>query len=199
MLIVQNAVISDDIAENMFVCHLEKCKGACCSAGDLGAPLEISELQILDQIFEQIKPYLSERGIREIQEQGKYVKDSEGDFSTTLINGKDCAYSVYDSKGFLKCGIENAYKDGKTSFKKPISCHLYPIRIEKYDEYETMNYHQWDICAPACSLGSALAVPLYQFLKEPLIRKYGQIWYEELEQAIAQMKIDKTEQMKKIF
>ena len=107
-------------------------------------------------------------------------KDFEGDFSTTTIGGKECAFAIYDEKKVLKCGIEQAYLDGKTKFKKPISCHLYPIRITKYDHYEALNYDRWSICSAACSLGAKLGVPIYKFLKEALIRKYGEAWYEEL-------------------
>jgi hypothetical protein len=184
MILVENTVISDDIAEKFFVCNLEKCKGACCVEGDLGAPLENSELAILEEIYEQVKPYLSAEGIAAIEKQGKYIKDWEDDFSTTTIDEKECAYAIYDEKGILKCGIEQAYLDGKISWKKPISCHLYPIRITKYDEYEAINYDRWSICSDACELGEKLGVPVYQFLKEPLIRKYGEKWYHELENEV---------------
>ncbi len=184
MIVVGNAILSDDIAENEFVCNLEKCKGGCCEAGDLGAPLERSELVILDEIYETIKPYLSKEGIQVIEEQGKYVIDFEGDYSTPMVRGKACAYAIKDSKGVWACGIEKAYLAGKISFQKPISCHLYPIRITKYDDFEALNYHRWDICSSACSLGKALSIPLYHFLKEALVRKYGINWYEDLVQQI---------------
>lgn len=180
MIVIGKAILSDDIAENEFVCNLEKCKGACCEAGDLGAPLEHDELPILDEIYENVKPYLSEEGRAEIEKQGKYVLDFEGDYSTPMIQGKACAYAVMDTKGAWACGIEKAYLDGKVAFRKPISCHLYPIRITKYDDFEALNYHRWDICSPACSLGKHLSVPLYRFLKDALIRKYGEAWYKEL-------------------
>ena len=180
MILVEKTVISDDIKDSFFVCHLEKCKGACCVEGDLGAPLEDEELAILDDIYEAVNPYISEEGRQVIDRQGKYVLDDENEFSTPTINGKECAYAVYDEKGILKCGIELAYKDKKTSFQKPISCHLYPIRVTRYDDYEAINYNRWYICNDACTLGEALNVPLYKFLKEPLIRKYGEEWYEEL-------------------
>jgi Protein of unknown function (DUF3109) len=187
MILVENTVISDDVAEKFFVCNLEKCKGACCVEGDLGAPLEESELPILDEIYEQVKPYLSEKGIKAIEKQGKYIKDWEGEFSTTTIDDKECAYAIYDQKGILKCAIEQAYLDKKITWKKPISCHLYPIRITKYDDYEAINYDRWHICSDACDLGDKLGVPVYQFLKEPLIRKYGEKWYKELEKEVSEM------------
>ena len=186
MIVIDNTYISDDILDNFFVCDLEKCKGACCVEGDLGAPLELDELLVLEEILEEVKPYLMPEGIHEIEQQGPYIHDHEGDFSTPTIEGRECVYAFYDEKGFLKCGIEAAYRDGKIDFPKPISCHLYPIRISKLGkgEDEAINYHRWKICNPACSHGKALGIPIYQFLKEPLIRKYGEEWYEVLEQAI---------------
>ena len=180
MILVENAVISDDIKENFFVCDLDKCKGACCVEGDLGAPLEVSELEVLEEAYPEVKPYLSKEGIEAIEGEGLYIKDFEGDYSTTTIGGKECAFAVYDEQGILKCGIEQAFFDGKISFRKPVSCHLYPIRVTKYDHYEALNYDRWSICKAACILGDKLGVPVYKFLKEPLIRKYGEDWYREL-------------------
>ncbi|MGB0524238.1 MAG: DUF3109 family protein [Flammeovirgaceae bacterium] len=184
MLTVEHTILSDDIVENFFVCNLDKCKGACCVEGDLGAPLEEDELPILEEILDKVMPYLTEEGKREIEKQGPYVLDEEGDFSTPTIGGKECAYALYDEKGILKCGIELAHNDGKIDYKKPISCHLYPIRVGKYDEFEAINYDRWDICAAACAFGKELSVPLYEFLKEPLIRRYGEAWYAKLLQEI---------------
>ena len=180
MIDLGNTLISDEIREKFFVCDLEKCKGACCVEGDLGAPLNVDELQVLEEVYPEVRPYLSEQGVKEIENQGKYILDEEGDYSTPTINGKECAYAVYDDEGVLKCGIEQAYLDGKIDYKKPISCHLYPIRVTKYAEFEALNYDNWHICSPACELGNKLGVPVYQFLKEPLIRKFGQEWYEQL-------------------
>ena len=184
MLVVADTIVSDDIADKFFVCHIEKCKGACCIEGDLGAPLELDELEILKQIYQEVKPYLSAEGIAAIEAQGFYIKDFEGDYSTPTIENRECAYAIYDENKNLKCGIEQAYLEGKTSFRKPISCHLYPIRAKKYGDFEALNYNRWEICSPACSLGEKLGVPIYKFLKEPLIRKYGQSWYEELVEQI---------------
>ncbi|MDW7692252.1 DUF3109 family protein [Flammeovirgaceae bacterium SG7u.111] len=180
MIVIGDTVISDDIAENYFVCNLAKCKGACCVEGDLGAPLNDDELEVMEEIQEVVKPYLSEEGKREIEKQGAYIKDWEGDFSTPTINDKECAYAIYDEKGSLKCGIEQAYFDGKISYRKPISCHLYPARITKYDKYDAINYDRWSICSDACSYGEELEVPLYEFLKVPFVRKYGEDWYNSL-------------------
>jgi hypothetical protein len=184
MILVGNAVISDDIKERFFVCNLEKCKGACCVEGDLGAPLEDDELEKISRAYSQVKPYLTEAGIKAIEAQGAYIKDWEGDFSTPTIEGKECAYAIRDEKGILKCGIEQAYLDGKTDFQKPVSCHLYPIRVTKYEEYEALNYDRWAICSAACTFGKELNVPLYKFLKNALIRKYGETWYGELVEEI---------------
>jgi Protein of unknown function (DUF3109) len=184
MILIENTCISDDVADKFFVCNLDKCKGACCVEGDLGAPLEESELPILEEIYEHVKPYLSEAGIAAIEAQGKYIKDWEGDFSTTTIDEKECAYAIYDQRGILKCGIEQAYLDKKITFKKPISCHLYPIRVTKYENYHAINYDRWHICSDACELGDKLGVPVYKFLKEPLVRAYGEEWYGQLETEI---------------
>ncbi len=180
MILLEDQVLSDDIKEQFFVCDLNACKGACCVEGDLGAPLEESELQELAKAYEAVKPYLSDEGKKAIEKEGLYIKDFEGDYSTTTINGKECAFAIYDENKVLKCGIEQAYLDGKTDFKKPISCHLYPIRITKYDHYEALNYDRWDICSAACTLGSKLGVPVYKFLKDALVRKYGEAWYDQL-------------------
>ncbi len=190
MIIEGNAVLSDDLKEHFFVCNLEKCKGACCVEGDLGAPLDQNELPIVDQVLDEVMPYLSDEGKKAIQKNGPYILDEEGDYSTTTINNKECAFAIYDQRGILKCGIEQAYNDGKISYKKPISCHLYPIRITKYDHYDALNYDQWEICSDACDLGQELKVPVYKFLKDPLIRKYGEKWYSQL---CDQIEIDKEE------
>lgn len=186
MIKVGEVLVSDDIREKEFVCNLTKCKGACCVEGDYGAPLEKAELEILEEIYPKIKSYLTKEGIKAIEEQGTHIVDPDGDLSTPTINGKECAYARYDEKNVLKCGIEEAHKDGKIKFKKPISCHLYPIRINKKKDFEAVNYHKWHICSPACSLGKELQVPLYKFLKEPLIRKYGEAWYSGLVKAIGE-------------
>ncbi len=180
MILIENTVISDDIMDKFFVCDLLKCKGACCVEGDLGAPLNDDELPIMHEIYEKVKPYLSEIGRQTIEQEGVYVKDWEGDYSTPVIEGRECAYAIYDKNKMLKCGIEQAYLAGKISWQKPISCHLYPIRITKYDHYDALNYDRWHICSDACTHGANLGVEVYKFLKEPLIRKYGEAWYQEL-------------------
>ncbi len=187
MLKVDKVLVSDDVTAKKFVCDLERCKGACCVAGDSGAPLEEEELAILDDIYDKVSPYLTAQGRKAIKQYGKYLVDSDGDYVTPLVNGdQECAYTVFEN-GFAKCGIEKAYEAGAVNFHKPISCHLYPIRIEKLKSgVEALNYHKWELCKAACSLGKKLNVPVYQFLKNPLIRKYGKKWFEKLELAVKQ-------------
>ncbi|AFM06386.1 Protein of unknown function (DUF3109) [Bernardetia litoralis DSM 6794] len=178
---IKNTLVSDNVAFTQFVCNLNKCKGACCVEGEMGAPLDDEERHILEDIYEDVKPFLTEEGIEAIEKQGKYVLDEDNDFSTTLIERNTaCAYVTYDEKGITKCGIEKAFEAGKIDYQKPISCHLYPIRITKYTSFDAINYDEWDICTAACSFGKELKVPVYKFLKTPLIRKYGTEWYDEL-------------------
>jgi hypothetical protein len=184
MLELDHTLISDDLKTAFFVCDLSKCKGACCVEGDLGAPLEDQELEIMDAIYPEVAPFLSDAGNRAISEQGTYIKDYEGDYSTPTVDGEECAYAIYDADGVLKCGIEEAYHQGKIDFQKPLSCHLYPVRITSYQHYDAVNYDQWRICDPACDLGKSLQMPLYRFLKAPLVRKYGEQWYRRLEELI---------------
>lgn len=188
MIVIDDKIISDDIIQRDFVCNLSACKGACCVEGEGGAPLEEHELSILDDIYEDVKPFLTPEGIAAIEAQGKYVPfeaeyhdmSNATGFETPLVEGGKCAYLNFDEKGIAKCQIENAWEQGIVEFQKPISCHLYPIRIKKYENYDAVNYFKWDICSPACTLGKELQVPVYKFLKEPLVRKYGNAFYEQL-------------------
>ena len=183
MFQVGKTIISEEILEKEFVCDLTKCKGACCVEGEAGAPLEVEETKILKEIYPKIKPYMTAQGIDAVQKQGLFVKGADGELETPLIDGADCAYVTFDKKGTALCGIEQAYRDGLISWKKPISCHLYPIRIKNYSAFSAVNFHKWQICDDACSWGEELKVPLYKFVKEALIRKYGEAWYKELEKA----------------
>ncbi|MHA3047519.1 DUF3109 family protein [Riemerella anatipestifer] len=183
MIQIEDKLISEDLFSEEFVCNLSKCKGACCIEGDAGAPLEQSEVKILEDIYPKIKSYLRSEGIKAIEEQGTSVEDFEGDLVTPLIDNRDCAYVIFDEKGITKCGIEKAYEEGAIDWQKPISCHLYPIRITEYSTFTAFNYHEWKICSNACSLGKELKVPVYKFLKTPLIRKYGEGFYQTLTEA----------------
>ncbi len=180
MFQVGKTIISDDLFEEEFVCNLADCKGICCVEGDSGAPLEEAEKEILERIYPSIKEYLTPEGIEAIEQQGKYVLDMDGDLTTPLIKGRECAYVTKAENGTYLCGIEKAYREKKINWPKPVSCHLYPVRVKEFPEFQTLNYHQWDICSSACTLGQSLKVPLYKFLKEPLIRKFGQAWYDEV-------------------
>lgn len=186
MIIVQDKLVSDELVEEQFICNLSACKGACCWEGDSGAPLEEAELPILDSIFERVKPFLSPAGIQAIEQQGKYVWfDEAEEYGTPLVDNGPCAYMTLGAGGTAQCGIEAAYRAGAIDFQKPISCHLYPIRVGKNEElgFEALNYHQWDICSAACELGRKEKMPVYRFLREAIVRKYGQEFYEELDGA----------------
>jgi hypothetical protein len=187
MIAIDKVLISDDVIEAKFVCDLHKCKGGCCEDGDAGAPLEKDEKRILDENFNVIKTYLTKEGLQEIERQGKYVYDREFGWVTPTIDGKICAYGYRDAQGIIKCGIEQAYNDGKLQWKKPISCHLYPIKVSQSKTYTNVNYEPRDVlCKPACTLGKKLKLPVYQFLKEAIIRKFGMEFYDTLHQIAAE-------------
>ena len=193
MIAINNILISDEVVKEQFVCDLGKCKGACCVDGDAGAPLEKEELQHINDVFEAVLPYLNEESKKEIDRQGRYVYDKEYGWVTPTIDSKICVYGIVDKQGIVKCGIEQAYLDGKVTWKKPISCHLFPIITKKSKRTTTeyVNYEpREDNCKAACALGKKLKVPVYQFLKEPLIRKYGKEWFKQLEQS-AKLKLKK--------
>jgi hypothetical protein len=180
MLQVGNTLVSLDLIEKQFVCNLSRCKGACCVHGDSGAPLEEEELKEIEEAYPAVKPYLREVSVKTIEEKGKWLVDGDGDKVTSLVEGKECVFVAFE-KGVATCAIEKAYNDGKIKFRKPVSCHLYPVRLTVYSSYIAVNYHDWDICKPAVKQGSKLGVPLFVFLKEALIRKFGSEWYSELE------------------
>jgi len=182
MFQIKNALVSEEIIEKDFVCNLNACKGACCVDGEAGAPLEEEETEILVDIYVKVKPFLTKAGIAAIEEDGAFVKGEDGEWETPLVNKNECAYVIYDANAVAKCGLEEAYNAGATKWKKPISCHLYPIRTKAYSTFTAVNYHKWEICDPACSLGAELKVPIYKFVKESLIRKFGAEWYAELEE-----------------
>lgn len=181
MIEIDDKLVSLDLFEKQFVCDLNKCKGACCVEGDSGAPLTMEEVEILENEYKNIKPYLTKEGIEVIDKEGVFYIDIDNEPVTTLVNQKECSFVTYDENGITKCGIEKAYEQGATKFKKPISCNLYPIRVAKLKNFKALNYNKWDICAPACDLGKELQVSVYKFLKDPLIRAFGKEFYQKLE------------------
>ena len=194
MIAIDNVLLSDKIVSEQFVCDLAKCKGACCVDGDAGAPLDRKELKNIDEVFEAVLPYLNETSLKEIEKQGRYVYDKEFGWVTPTINGQICVYGIFDKNGVVKCGIEQAYLDGKVKWKKPISCHLFPIITKKSSDgvTEYANYEpREDHCKAACSLGKKLKVPVYEFLKEPLIRKFGEEFYNALDATANHLKTNK--------
>ncbi len=181
-----NTIVSEDIIEKDFVCNLNACRGACCVEGEAGAPVSQEETRILQDIYPKVKPFLREEGLKAIEEQGVYITTERSELETPLVNGKECAYVTFSEKGIAACGIEEAYQAGEIDaiapgFKKPISCHLYPVRVQNYNSFSAVNYHRWPICTDACDLGKELSVPVYRFVKDALIRRFGEGWYLELE------------------
>jgi len=189
MFQIGRTIISEEILEQDFVCNLNACKGACCIDGNAGAPLEDAETEILVNIFNEVKPFLRDEGIAAIEKQGAFVKGDDGEWETPLINESECAYVTYDEANIAKCGLEEAYNQGVTNWKKPVSCHMYPVRIREYTELTAVNYHKWEICDPACALGAKLKVPIYKFVKEALVRKFGEDWYAELEEVANELNL----------
>lgn len=188
MFQIGKTIVSEEIISNDFVCNLSACKGACCVDGDAGAPVEPEEAKILAAIYPKVKPFLRQKGIEAIEAQGTSITTEDGEIETPLIDGADCAYVTFDDRGTALCGIEEAYNQGEIDWKKPVSCHLYPIRVQDYSEFAAVNYHKWYICDDACSLGKELQVPVYKFVKEALIRKFGEDWYTELEKVAEKIK-----------
>ena len=188
MIEVGSVLVHEDVIKENFVCNLNKCKGACCLEGDSGAPLEAAELDILKEIYPKVKPFMTAKGIATIEREGTHVTDYDGEYTTPCVEkNKECAYVTWEND-ITKCAIEKAYEQGAINWKKPISCHLYPIRITKYPEFDVLNYDRWSICSPACSFGNELKVSVHQFLKGPLTRKYGAEWYAELEEVVDYIK-----------
>ncbi len=173
-------VVSEEILDNDFVCNLNACKGACCVAGSAGAPVAPEERAVLERLYAKVRPFLRPEGRAAIEAQGTYVKGEDGSWETPLVDGEECAYVIYEGEKAL-CGIEAAQRAGVIDWPKPVSCHLYPVRVLEYTSLTAVNYHRWDICDPACELGASLKVPIYKFVKDALIRKFGEEWYSELE------------------
>jgi len=191
MYIIDNIIVSDDVTDAHFACNLTACKGACCWEGDFGAPLEREELAVLEEIYPEVAPYLTDEGRAAIKEQGLYTTNEKlGGWDTTLVDNAACAYMTLNDQGMAMCGIEQAHRDGKIGWKKPISCHLYPIRVRSKPDvdFEALNYDVWDICSAACTKGEKEKIRVYEFAKPALIRKYGEDWYNALVAAVEREK-----------
>lgn len=182
MIQIDDTLVSLDVLESKFICDLSHCKGICCVEGDSGAPLLEEEVTELEKALPVIWDDLSPEAQDIIDKQGVSYVDTEGDLVTSIVNNKDCVFTCYDADGTCKCAVEKAYRAGKLSFYKPVSCHLYPIRVTEYDTFSAVNYHRWEICKAAEVLGKKVGMPVYKYLKEPLIRRFGADWYDSLEE-----------------
>jgi hypothetical protein len=191
VLKIDNTIVSFDLFDEYFVCNLQRCKGQCCVEGDAGAPLTAEEIEVLKTIVPEVLEYLPEKSRQIVETQGFSYIDSDGEAVTMLAEGEQCAFVYWDRDGCARCAIEKAYKEGKTDFYKPISCHLYPVRLQKYNDFIAVNYHSWHVCKCARTLGKEKQIAVYQFLKEPLIRCFGEKWFEELELAAREYKKSK--------
>ena len=180
MLQIQDTIISFDLFEECFVCDISACKGSCCVEGEAGAPVEENEVACLEKALPAIWDDLSPKAKKVIEKQGCVYREISGDYVTSIVDGADCVFTCYDENGCCKCAIEKAYNENKIDFCKPVSCHLYPVRVIQYSVNKAVNYHRWHICKSAVSQGKKKSVKVYQFLKEPLIRKFGKEWYEQL-------------------
>lgn len=187
MIQIDDTIISLDVFRERFFCDLDACKGECCVEGDAGAPLEANEVEELRKALPAVWESLSPQAQAVIEKQGVCYQDEDGDTVTSIVDGKDCVFTCYDEKGICYCAIEKAFREGKVSFYKPVSCHLYPIRVDRYAEFTAVNYHRWQVCKAAVLLGQQKDVRVYKFLKEPLIRKFGQAWYKEMEIAAKEL------------
>ena len=180
MIQIKDTLISEDVFETCFVCDLGKCKGMCCVEGDAGAPLTHEEYEAIKDVLPEIWDGLSPKARELIEKQGIAYIDDDGELVTSIIKGRECVFTYFDADGVCRCAIDNAFREGRISVQKPISCHLYPIRLHKYDEFTALNYDRWSVCRPALRLGKKTGIKLYQFLKEPLICKFGEEWYQEV-------------------
>lgn len=191
MLQIDDKIMSLDVIEKRFVCDLGACKGACCVEGDSGAPLDMDELELIEEVYPIVHPYMREEGIDAVERQGAYTIDSDGDYVTPLINNKECAFVIFED-GVAKCAIEKAYFDKLIDWRKPVSCHLYPIRIKKYKDFDAVNYDKSDICKAAVKSGNDSGVVVYEFVKDALVRKYGEEFYSKLDYAAKNLKFSNT-------
>lgn len=180
MIQIQDTLISDDLFEVHFVCDLCKCKGQCCVDGESGAPITREEFTEINEILPAIWNDLTPKAQELIKQQGIAYTDSDGELVTSIIQGEECVFASFDANGVCKCTIDSAFREGRIAVQKPVSCHLYPVRLHNYADFTAVNYHRWSVCQPARKLGRKEGVPLYQFLREPLIRRFGESWYREV-------------------
>ena len=188
MFQLDNTLVSEALLEEQFCCDLNACKGACCVAGEAGAPLEQDEVSLLKDLYPKIAPFLDDKGRSAIEQHGTSVVASDGSLETPLVDGAECAYTTFDNRGVAHCGIEQAHRAGAIDWQKPISCHLYPVRVQHYSAFTAVNYHRWQICEAACDFGAKNKVPVYRFVKDALVRKFGQKWFEALEKTARSFK-----------
>ena len=184
MLIVQDCIVTEDLVDKCFACDLAQCKGACCIEGDCGAPLLEEEIPILEKVLPEVEPYMTAEGLDVVHREGVSALDNAAEPCTPLVNNRECAYVAWGEDGTAYCAIEQAFRDGKIDWKKPVSCHLYPIRVDIFGQFTAVNYHQWDICRCAVKCGNTCGIPLYEYLKEPLVRRFGEAWYADLLAAV---------------
>ena len=180
MLQIQDTLVTLDVVERFFCCDLDKCLGECCIEGDAGAPISEEERAEIERVLPDVWDYLLPAAKKAIEEEGVAYRDIEGDLVTQIVEGKNCVFSCYGADGICLCAFEKAFREGKIDFYKPVSCHLYPLRIKEYPTFTAVNYHRWKICKCAEVLGRAKGIRVYQFLREPLIRRFGKDWYDEL-------------------
>lgn len=193
MIQIDDKIVSQDLFEVLFVCDYDTCKGECCVEGDSGAPLEPGEAEELRRCLPEVRHLLSPAALEVIEEQGVSYFDEDGDEVTSIVRGRDCVFTTYDEQGRCACALEKVYNEGKTTFIKPISCQLYPVRLTKYPSFTAVNYHKWSICKCALKLGRKLQVPVYQFLRAPLIRAFGEEFYTQLEEVAALLQAEREE------
>jgi len=181
MVEIDDKIISDELFEKKFVCDLQKCKGGCCVEGDSGAPLKSKEVKEIAKNLSIIKSEMSTKGLSAIKNNDFHYVDSDGEKVTKLVDGKECVFVVFDENNIAKCSIESAYRKNKINFNKPISCHLYPVRVKKHDSFTSINVDSWHICKPACECGTELNVPVFKFLKDAIIRSWGLDFFNHLD------------------
>jgi hypothetical protein len=181
MVEIEDKIISDELFEKKFVCDLQKCKGGCCVEGDSGAPLRSKEIKEIAKNLSIIKSEMSTKGLNAIKNNDFHYLDPDGDKVTKLVDGKECVFVVFDKNNIAKCSIESAYRKKKINFNKPISCHLYPVRIKKYDSFTAVNVDSWHVCKPACECGTELNVPVFKFLKDAIVRSWGLDFFKHLD------------------